>query len=178
MAFKNLTEFREAYPQYNHMSDMELTKNIHKKWYSHKPFREVARNLGVESPPEEEVDRTTGLPNFAARTKLSFIDKPEQREKFLKTIYDDVRRLPDNTLVYRHPQTKKLTTIDEEGWSAGDVADWIDIIPEVILGTAGVGVTSLMPIPGARVAGAGGGTALGHVLQEIQYPCFCHLARS
>jgi len=166
MAFKNLTEFREAYPQYDHMSDMELTKNIHKKWYSHKPFREVARNLGVESPPEEEIDRTTGLPNFAARAKLSFIDKPEQREKFLKTVYDDVRRMPDNTLVYRHPQTKKLTTIDEEGWSARDIADWVDIIPEVILGTAGVGATSLIPAPGARLAGAGFGTALGHGVRK------------
>lgn len=166
MAFKNLQEFREEYPQYKNMPDMELARNIHKKWYSDKPFREVAQNLGVKSQPREEVDRTTGLPNFAARTKLSFISKPEQREKFLKTIYDDVRRLPNDTLVYRHPQTKKLTTIDEEGWSVNDIADWMDIIPETILGTAGVGVTALAPIPGARMFGAGTGTALGHGVRK------------
>jgi len=166
MAFKNLNEFREAYPQYKNMSDMDLAKNIHKEWYSDKPFREVARNLGVMSNPKEEIDRTTGLPNFAARTKLSFIDKPKQREKFLKTIYDDVRRLPNNTLVYRHPQTKKLTTIDEEGWSVHDVADWVDVLPEAILGTAGAVLTIGMPIPGARVAGAGAGTALGYGIRK------------
>lgn len=44
---QTLAEFRRKYPMYDDMSDMELAKAIHQKWYSDMPFENVAQHLGV-----------------------------------------------------------------------------------------------------------------------------------
>ena len=161
-----ITEFREKYPQYNDMSDKDLTERLYQKDYSDMPFTEFAKKFGYQSSPDDEIDTTTGLSNIPLRIKLGFVDNPDDRENLLKSVYPKSRRLADGRLVFKNDQTGKETTIDEEGFSFRDIADWIGMIPELAGGTIGAIGTAAVPIPGARLAGAGAGTALGNIAKK------------
>lgn len=162
----NVEELRQRYPQYNDLTDSELVMGFHQKYYSDIPFDEFAKAVGFESSSNEEIDRTTGLKNLPLRIKLGFVDKPQEREALIKQTYSDTRRLPTGELVFVNPETNKLTTIDEEGRSIRDIADWVGMLPEAIGGTIGsIGGEALWPAGGGYV-GAGGGTAIGKMVQK------------
>ena len=51
----NLAEIRERYPQYNHFSDDELARRLHKRHYSHLDFADFSNRIGyqpTEAAPE------------------------------------------------------------------------------------------------------------------------------
>ena len=163
----NLQEIRQKYPQYDDLSDEQVIAALHSRFYSDLPFDEVARKVGYQSPSQEPIDTTTGLRNLPLRIKLSFIDDPVKRETLLKSIYPETRRLPDNRLVFKNPETKRWTTVDEEARGIRDLADWAGMIPEVVGGTLGVVAGAPVPIPGARIAGAAAGTIGGRAVKEV-----------
>lgn len=49
-----IKEFRQQYPQYNDMSDMDLAKSFHDKYYADMPFDAFAKSIGVEVQPQAQ----------------------------------------------------------------------------------------------------------------------------
>ena len=47
----SLEEIRQQYPQYQDMSDEDLAKGFHQKFYSDMPFEEFRQKLGLSAPP-------------------------------------------------------------------------------------------------------------------------------
>jgi len=47
----NLQEFRQQYPQYDDMSDNDLAKGLHEKYYSDMPFEDFSKQIGHTSQP-------------------------------------------------------------------------------------------------------------------------------
>ena len=45
----NIHEFRKIYPQYNEMTDLQVTKAIHKKYFKDVSFNEFASKFGVKA---------------------------------------------------------------------------------------------------------------------------------
>jgi len=45
----SIDEFRKKYPQYNNMTDLQITRAIHKKYFTDVSFNEFARNFGVKT---------------------------------------------------------------------------------------------------------------------------------
>ena len=155
-----LQKIRE-YPQYKDRTDLEISEAVHKQHYSDIPFDEFAGAFGYKSTQQDPVDTTTGLTNIPARISLSFIDDAKKKEQFLGELYDDVRRLPDGRLTFKNPETGKPTTVDEEGRSLKDLADWVGLVPEIGYSTVGAIAGALSPVPGGAILGAGGGMATG-----------------
>ena len=160
-----ILEIRKQYPQYDDISDKDLVETIHTKFYSDLPFGEVAKKVGYISSPQDEVDTTTGLTNIPLRMKLSFIDDPNNAEKYLNRFYDS-GRLPDGRLYYLNPETGKRTTVDEQGWSLKDLSDWAGMVPEIGYGTVGAIAGVGVPVPGATIVGAGLGTVAGKAVKK------------
>jgi hypothetical protein len=148
------------------MSDFTLSLKIHQKHYSKIPFDEFARKIGFQSDPNADVDTTTGLRNLPARLKLSFIDNPDQRLRFLKSVEPSARRLSDGRLAFENPETGKVTTVDEEGRSIRDLADWVGMVPEIVGTGVGAAIAAPVPVPGARFAGGGVGYATGREVKR------------
>lgn len=47
----NLQDFRQQYPEYNDLSDTELAKGLHQKFYSDIPFDQFAGQVGLDTTP-------------------------------------------------------------------------------------------------------------------------------
>lgn len=60
-----LQEVRQQYPQYSDMSDAELAKALHAKFYSDMPVAEFAAKVGLEAKPEAKQSRS--IPDQIAR---------------------------------------------------------------------------------------------------------------
>lgn len=44
----NISEFRKQYPQYNHVSDIDLANKLHEKHYSHVPQEQFYEKFGIQ----------------------------------------------------------------------------------------------------------------------------------
>ena len=56
----NIQEFRQQYPQYDHVDDTTLSKKLHEKSYSHVPYETFAKKFEVTTPaPMEEETKPT-----------------------------------------------------------------------------------------------------------------------
>jgi hypothetical protein len=63
-----LKEFRQQYPQYDDMSDMDLAKGLHEKLYSDMPFDEFSTRIGL-APEQAPIPKTGDFAAFEARFK-------------------------------------------------------------------------------------------------------------
>lgn len=52
-----LAEIRSKYPQYEDMSDDELAKAFHSKFYSDMDFGEFSKQIGLTSAPFQRASR-------------------------------------------------------------------------------------------------------------------------
>lgn len=55
----NLNDLRKQYPQYDDMSDGELAKNFHSKFYSDMPFSDFAEKVGYQNKPASNLKPLT-----------------------------------------------------------------------------------------------------------------------
>lgn len=70
-----IKEFRQQYPQYDDMSDADLAKSFHDKYYSDMPFEDFAKSIGLtaQQPAQAQTTGTTqpasngGFDAFKAR---------------------------------------------------------------------------------------------------------------
>lgn len=62
----NLQEIRQQYPQYNDMSDEDLVKGLHSKFYSDMDFGEFSKKVGYSEKQPSLVDQIPGLQPPAA----------------------------------------------------------------------------------------------------------------
>lgn len=70
-----LSEFRDQYPQYNDLSDMQLAKSLHDKHYTDIPFGTFARQIGMfDSKPVDPTEGMSGLEKFAAGYGKAAVD--------------------------------------------------------------------------------------------------------
>lgn len=131
-------------------------------------FNELERrkNKGAGQPESIEIDTQTGLQDFFLRMKMGFAETPKGRENLLKKKYPDTHRLPDGRLVFKNPETDKLTTVDEQGLSLGDLADLVSVGPEIIGGTVGALLAGPTPPLGQRLALVGAGTGVGRAAKQ------------
>lgn len=51
----NLQEIRQKYPQYDDLSDEQLAKGMHGKFYSDMPFEDFSQKIGMPEVPEREL---------------------------------------------------------------------------------------------------------------------------
>lgn len=84
----DITEFRQKYPQYNDMSDMDVAQKFHAKYYSDIPFNEFAGKFGIS-----EVDSfrspTATTPHPAT------VGPPDDKQSFLRQVLSGfVEQLP------------------------------------------------------------------------------------
>lgn len=57
----NLKDFRSQYPQYNDLTDEELAKGLHQRYYSDLPFDQFATQIGLQTPSVmDSYDRSAG----------------------------------------------------------------------------------------------------------------------
>jgi hypothetical protein len=65
----NIKEFRQTYPQYNDVSDTDLSTQLHQKFYSDMPYEKFAKDFGVVVPPPPKTtiteDIKAGVSSFA-----------------------------------------------------------------------------------------------------------------
>jgi hypothetical protein len=48
----NIQEIREKYPQYSDLSDEQLAKGLHAKFYADMPFGDFTQKIGLSAPKE------------------------------------------------------------------------------------------------------------------------------
>lgn len=69
----NIAELRKQYPQYNDMSDEQLAKSFHAKFYSDMPFDDFAGKIGYAKSPEmtvsDEIKQKNAVNNAAYENK-------------------------------------------------------------------------------------------------------------
>ena len=63
----NLIEIRQKYPQYNNLSDEELARGLHKKYYPQLDFEDFAQRIGYMSTNEEPVSIPEMTPEMRAQ---------------------------------------------------------------------------------------------------------------
>jgi hypothetical protein len=130
-------------------------------------IRELSRR-GIRTPidDEQDIDIDTGLQDIPTRIKMGFVTSDKERLNVLQKKYPDAQKLDDGRLAYTNPATKKLTVVDEEGLTLGDLADLAGLLPEMGGATIGALATSPIPVPGARPLGAALGASAGEVIRS------------
>lgn len=81
----NMAEVREQYPQYEDLSDAELAKGLHSKFYGDLPFEEFANKIGLQS--EESEPQTLAGSSFSSlglNLSADQVGTDEERSTFAK----------------------------------------------------------------------------------------------
>lgn len=73
----NIQEIREKYPQYSDMSDEQLLKGLHKKFYSDMDYGEFSAKIGVNKSPEPKPEQTLGERLYEEETTGDLYTQPE-----------------------------------------------------------------------------------------------------
>lgn len=60
----NIAEIRQKYPQYDDLSDEELAKGLHRKFYSDMDFGDFSQKIGLNTPSALQEDIEGGLTAF------------------------------------------------------------------------------------------------------------------
>ena len=131
----------------------------------YKPEDPTATIVRPEKTRYKGVNYEDGLADISMRTALPFF-KDGDKIKYMNKHNMKAVRMPNKDLIYLNPETNQWTAIEEEDITHYDVAEWVKWLPEIGGGVAGVVLAAPIPVPGARVAGAGWGTALGRGIQE------------
>jgi len=48
----NIAEIRQKYPQYNDLSDEQLAKGLHQKYYANMSFDDFSQRIGLSKMPQ------------------------------------------------------------------------------------------------------------------------------
>jgi hypothetical protein len=72
----NVIEFRKKHPQYDDMSDMELSSRLHKKHYSDMSFDDFRSRFGVEAPVEPQATERPAPTDLRPSVSTLAVPKP------------------------------------------------------------------------------------------------------
>jgi len=78
-----IDEIRKQYPQYNDVSDEDLAKMLHKKFYADLPYEQVAGKLGVVSKPSAPAPKSVvdQIPGATDAQKAYYKQVEEERAR-------------------------------------------------------------------------------------------------
>jgi hypothetical protein len=60
----NIADIRKQYPQYSDLSDLEIAKGFHSKFYSDIPFDQFSKQIGLSQAQPSFFDRFRGTPSW------------------------------------------------------------------------------------------------------------------
>ena len=165
----NIQEFRKQHPEYEGQSDENLTRALHKKFYSDKPFETFSKVFRGEDV--EPIDIETGAP-YAVRAFVGKETDPTRRRQILERIYPEGKIEPykadSDNFVFTDPKTGKRTLVNPPGLDVGDVFGSGREIAQIGTGiaTAPASLTGIGAV-GSAAATAGAGTAYDYILDAM-----------
>src|SRR3972149_8506168 len=81
-----IDEFRKQYPQYDDMSDEEVSKNLHKRYYSDMDYESFSKKFNPPSLLERVVPKAKAVVGDISSKPIPSVEKGFQREKDSGTI--------------------------------------------------------------------------------------------
>lgn len=129
---------------------------------------EEAKRLQEKRRLQDEflnLDTSTGLRDPSMRLQLSFAENNEGKLNILRKKYDS-QLLDDGRIVYRNPDTKNLTTIEDEDFTLSDISEMSGTLPELAFGSTGM-IATVAGHPWIGAGMAGGGQLVGNYYRKI-----------